>query len=105
MPLVTDLSTETIILKNRALNELDKPISLTYSGKLGCACGCRGNYSDNSAAIKRTVNKMRQQIEQATAEDLRGLIVMTDQFVAIDNGGKREATRTYTAYTDGRTKN
>lgn len=29
-----------------------------YSGKPGCACGCRGNYSENPATITRIVNRI-----------------------------------------------
>lgn len=27
-----------------------------YSGKTGCACGCRGNYTDKPASITRIFN-------------------------------------------------
>ncbi|QZE10397.1 hypothetical protein SEA_SCOOBYDOOBYDOO_46 [Mycobacterium phage ScoobyDoobyDoo] len=90
-------------LKATALAELAKPVSAVYSGKPGCACGCRGNYSSHTRTVTQIKNKIRAQIELATAEEMRGLLVIPGSFVAIDNAGVGEATRTYTAYTDGRT--
>lgn len=91
-------------LKAAALAELAKPVSLTYTGRPGCACGCRGNYSTHGPTQRRTIAKIKLALALATAEDDWGLMVSPGCFVAIDNGPRRhrEATRTYTAYTDGR---
>jgi len=57
-----------------ALAALDEPIDenvidrativRVYSGKPGCGCGCRGNYSTNPATITRVVNKMNARSEE-----------------------------------------
>jgi hypothetical protein len=33
-------------------------VKRVYSGRPGCACGCRGNYSTNPATITRIVNRI-----------------------------------------------
>ncbi len=37
----------------------DKIVSV-YSGRPGCACGCRGNHSKTKRAITTVVNKMNR---------------------------------------------
>ena len=59
-------------------------ITRVYSGRHGCACGCRGTYSTSPATIKRivaTMNDLGAQIEDG--------IYFTES-----------PTRQYTAYTD-----
>jgi hypothetical protein len=90
-------------VKASALAELAKPVSQTYTGRPGCACGCRGHYSGPGSTSRRTIAKIRLALSQATAEDDWGLLVAPGGFVGIDNGPRDERTRTYTAYTDGRT--
>lgn len=36
-----------------------KVILRVYTGRQGCACGCRGNYSSNPAVIRRVVNRIK----------------------------------------------
>jgi hypothetical protein len=36
----------------------------TYSGKDGCACGCRGTYAPVGPAVKRRVNKLNANWER-----------------------------------------
>lgn len=38
-------------------------VSQVYSGRPGCACGCRGNYSSNPATITRIVETLAQATE------------------------------------------
>ena len=33
-------------------------VTQAYNGKEGCACGCRGNYVTEGAALKRRVSKV-----------------------------------------------
>lgn len=37
---------------------LGKPILRVYTGRAGCACGCRGSYSGRAATISRVVKAM-----------------------------------------------
>jgi hypothetical protein len=88
--------------KAQALAELEHSVSMTYTGRPGCACGCRGHYSGPGATQRRTIAKIRLALSQAGDDDDWGLMVSPGTFVAIDNGPRDERTRTYTAYTDGR---
>lgn len=90
-------------LKAAALAELAKPVSVVYSGKMGCMCGCKGHYRSTPRMISLITNRIKAQIEQATIYEPRGLMMVEGMFVAIDNAGLSEATRQYCAYTDGRT--
>lgn len=45
-----------------------KVILRVYTGRQGCACGCRGNYSTRPATIRRVVSKIKS-FPQATEED------------------------------------
>ena len=38
-------------------------VAQVYSGKPGCACGCKGNYSENPRTIKTIVNRMVRMIQ------------------------------------------
>lgn len=40
------------------LDNAEGKIVSVYSGRPGCACGCRGNHSENPATIKKIVKKM-----------------------------------------------
>lgn len=62
-----------------------------YSGRKGCACGCRGMYGDSPAAIKRVRNKMIKAAEEGDGvlkQDAYG-------FFWLD---KLTSDRTYTFY-------
>ena len=37
-----------------------KMIGQVYTGRSGCACGCRGKYSNKAGAITKVVNRMKQ---------------------------------------------
>lgn len=100
-PQISHMTTDEQIERNKfdlvkivALAELDRQPRKTYSGKVGCMCGCRGNYSTHKATMTATVNKMRRLVEQATPEDPNGLMLDEGNWIAVDNG-----TRQYTAYT------
>ena len=43
-----------------AFKETD--IKRSYRGKVGCMCGCKGNYTEQQWAIKKTVADMKQAI-------------------------------------------
>ena len=57
-----------------------------YSGRPGCGCGCRGNYSDRKAQITRVRNTMMARANEV--EYIDGIFFIED--------GKRN----YWAYTD-----
>lgn len=40
-------------------------VKKVYSGRPGCQCGCRGNYSTKPAVIKRVINNMFRKAEEA----------------------------------------
>lgn len=40
-------------------------VKSVYSGRPGCQCGCRGNYSDKPHIIKRVVNNMFRKAKEA----------------------------------------
>lgn len=40
-------------------------VKQVYSGRPGCQCGCRGNYSSKPAVIKRVVNNMFRRAKEA----------------------------------------
>ena len=40
-------------------------IKRVYSGKPGCACGCRGSYSESKASITKTLKRYEEAEEQA----------------------------------------
>jgi len=61
-------------------------IGKVYSGRPGCGCGCRGNYSWSSTSIKRLVNKMNKMPE---------LIEFQDGIYSVET-----PTRYYWAYTN-----
>ena len=67
-------------------------VTRVYSGRHGCACGCRGTYSDAPAAVTRVVNAMlAHAADVECTEGLDGEVVF---FV-------ETATRAYTAATTG----
>jgi len=81
-----------------AFAELDsRDISLVYRGKSGCACGCRGNYSDAPRSVTRARNDIRRWIESGEATDI---MVSPGVFVSVENAKGRVCT----VYTDGRGK-
>ena len=35
-------------------------VELVYVGQRGCACGCKGTYTDGAVAAKRTLNRLKK---------------------------------------------
>ena len=69
-------------------------IKEVYSGAHGCACGCRGNYSETPRQIKATFTKAKRLV----ADEGATVWMSSDQdgnplFVVIDTD-----TRTHTLY-------
>lgn len=63
-------------------------VTEVYSGRRGCACGCRGNYSTTPRSISRVVAKING------AADDGHTVNVEDWGVWVDT-----TTRSYTAYT------
>lgn len=59
-------------------------IESVYSGKPGCACGCRGNHSKSEASIRTILRNMRANQAEKKIED------------NLDNTGKIVSTETET---------
>ncbi len=82
-----------------------KVILRVYTGRQGCACGCRGKYSTNPATIRRVVNHMKHYPFAGSFDNNRA--ARTDKMMEIDGccfsvayetpGG---TMRTMTAYYD-----
>lgn len=68
-----------------------KDVTAVYSGRHGCACGCRGNHTSKQGTIKKIVAKIVQADQDGLEVHVHpwGIWVDTD-------------TRSYVAYTDGR---
>ena len=69
----------------------DRTVSAVYSGRHGCACGCRGNHSSTSRSIKIVLNKMREAAKEGYP------VAVLNEYISVDT-----PTRVYIAYTDGR---
>lgn len=68
-----------------------RTVSAVYSGRHGCACGCRGNHSSTSRSIKAVIRAMREAAKDGA------VVIVGDSYIATET-----ATRSYIAYTDGR---
>lgn len=66
-------------------------VSAVYSGRHGCACGCRGNHSSTARSIQTVIRKMRE----AAGEGYP--VAVTSSYYAVETD-----TRSYIAYIDGR---
>lgn len=60
-------------LTQESLNELlatidPEKVELVYVGKKGCACGCKGTYTEGVPAAKRTLNRLKKQAQWFHAE-------------------------------------
>lgn len=69
-------------------------VSQVYSGRHGCACGCRGTHTSSERSIKTVTRKM---IDAVKSGDATLIGVEPGIWVAVDT-----ATRSYIAYLDGR---
>ena len=67
-------------------------VSAVYSGRHGCACGCRGNHSSTDRSIQTVIRKMRE-----AAGDGYPVVIIADTYYAVETD-----TRSYIAYIDGR---
>jgi len=68
-------------------------ITRVYSGKVGCACGCRGNYSTNKAVITKAYSDYLRVISKTPLEEAEGMD--GEHFVFWENS---TGSRTYTIY-------
>src|SRR5262249_37177693 len=71
-----------------------KEVSSVYSGRHGCACGCRGNHTCNPRVIKQIDRHIQEACDQGYE-----LMIWPRRLLRIETG-----TRHYIAYTDGRTE-
>ena len=71
--------------------DVDKVVR-SYAGKIGCACGCIGNYSESSRSKAIVRGKMVKLMELA---DDSVQWMSCDQFVSAEN---YETGRAYTLY-------
>lgn len=78
---------------DRATAALDAGVSAVYSGRPGCACGCRGTHSSKPGQITRVTNILRRAIADNTTEG-PGDITIGPGFVSLDTD-----RRTFVAYT------
>jgi hypothetical protein len=89
----TDHEYNTAVAREAVMVIDPSTVVRVYSGAHGCACGCRGNYSDAARQIKATVTKMKRLVSEGCAAwhcsnangEIEFLVVETD-------------TRTHTAY-------
>jgi hypothetical protein len=64
-------------------------VKTVYTGKSGCACGCRGNYTENASVIARVVNTLAAHATEVTyCTDADGSLI-----ASVDVEGRR-----YTVY-------
>jgi hypothetical protein len=68
-------------------------ITRVYSGKIGCACGCRGTYSTNKSLITKAYNDYLRLNSKNPFTENKGS--NGEQWVAWTN---HTGTRTYTIY-------
>jgi hypothetical protein len=66
-------------------------VSAVYSGRHGCACGCRGNHSSTQRSIQTVIRKMREAASEGCP------VIVGSTYYAVEND-----TRSYIAYIDGR---
>ena len=67
-----------------------RPVVRVYSGGLGCACGCKGNYNESPRTIKLIVNKIIRALHEGRVDEL---MIVPNEFVAVEVGN-----RAWTAY-------
>lgn len=69
-----------------------KKVTRVYSGKPGCACGCRGTYWDaDNPKHARQVTRVTNIIHRSTMLGIKTTI--DDEFIVVEDGG-----RVYVAY-------
>lgn len=66
-------------------------VKSVYSGRHGCACGCRGNHSETQRSIKLIVGKINALITSGSTPDIS--ITSFGPHIAVDT-----ETRTLCAY-------
>ena len=73
-----------------ALNSLiAADVVKAYSGRRGCACGCRGKYHTRRSTVSQILNRMKAAVAAGDAVNY----VTDADFIGIDT-----ATRSYTVY-------
>lgn len=80
-----------------AISEITRmamPVTRVYTGAIGCACGCKGNYNDSPRAIKLVVGKIERALREGRVDEL---MIAPNAFVAVEVGN-----RAWTAYIDER---
>lgn len=56
-------------------------VTKAYSGRPGCGCGCRGNYTTNPSAIKRLLNTMMLHVLDGMPVERSGVQIAGDEEV------------------------
>ena len=67
------------------------PWAQSYTGKQGCMCGCRGNYSQHKPAITAQRNRIARLIEDGEYDSVDVYFYGNDVSVCADNNGRRYA--------------
>ena len=70
-------------------------VKQVYSGRPGCACGCRGNYSENRGAITVSLKKYAAALAEGRKVETIEASAGDGPILFWDN---EEGTRTYTIY-------
>jgi nitrogenase subunit NifH len=82
-----------------AIVNIDKSrVVRVYSGRPGCGCGCRGNYSDNKSAITRVLNAMKANVCYADRAGVMANDVLHDEDGVTEIAFVETDTRYYWAY-------
>lgn len=72
-------------------------VTQVYSGRQGCACGCRGNYSDKPQRIRQVAAKMAALVANGEATEV---IYGAGIYCAVDYETPGGEAKTLTAYFD-----
>lgn len=79
-----------MLIDSQVLRAIAPQVKEVYSGKPGCGCGCRGNYSKAPSSITKVLNKMHAGIDKVSlARGLNGEFILSLEL----------ANRYYWAYT------
>lgn len=66
------------------------PATQTYSGRPGCACGCRGTYTKATAAnVKAAYTRMRKMLDRDPAATLD----ISDAYIWVETATRVNAVR------------
>lgn len=71
----------------------------SYSGKPGCACGCKGNYSVRPATIKLVLSRLQDAAPYARNRDIMvGSNSQGGMFFSVETETDKGTPRVYTVY-------